>query len=101
MPTRTLFLEALDIESFCKNKNPLIRWTFSEPLLGSFFKFQFLSKLWTISNARIFYITTLFLKSTEHSKRVAFFFLLISFWWKSQYNGKDRTWLLISDKIKF
>ena len=74
MPTRTLFLEALDIESFCKNKNPLIRWTFSEPLLGSFFKFQFLSKLWTISNARIFYITTLFLKSTEHSKRVAFFF---------------------------
>ena len=74
MPTGTLFLEALYIESFCKNKNPLIRWTFSEPLLGSFFEFQFLSKLWTISNARIFLYNNSILKSTEHSKRVAFFF---------------------------
>ena len=79
MPTGTLFLEALYIESFCKNKNPLIRWTFSEPLLGSFFKFQFLSKLWTISNARIFLYNNSILKSTEHSKRVAFFFFFFHF----------------------
>lgn len=90
MPTRTLFLEALDIESFCKNKNPLIRWTFSEPLLGSFFKFQFLSKLWTISNARIFlYNNSIFKKYRAFQKGSFFFsssFILVeeSVQWKRQ-----------------